>query len=411
MATDRMYELAFQYKKTKLWKKLYDCEIFALKLSNGETGFCCVMGMAGQVNAVSLYLGDKGFQSYRNIAKERFPMYDYEAMLMSQDCLQCGFDSKDALHPRELDEVRIYTKKNGITLRGANAFPQFLKYQPYYHPWFVFSDVEQGYMCEALEACIAMAGFLQHKTKSEIGLSNPFETGQTIPCLIREAGSYVITHIDLPTEWRQEYPTPTLKNEFSIARLKQAKKKGIFECKIIRLPAAVQETEEDVPYYPAVLLSVNRTSELVYPTNPIRHLEENPESLLESFVEKLLENEICPRKMETNDVYTFEFLKNLCNAVGIQLVLTEKELPALEEAIDSLMSAMLFDEEEVDYDEDFDEESDMEAAFLFGALNMLAHMSDSDLRNMPKPLRQELLQLAEAGLLPPELERKIRRML
>ena len=62
MASDRMYELAFQYKKTKLWKKLYDSEIFALKLSDGEIGYCCVMGMAGQVNAISLYVGEKGFQ-------------------------------------------------------------------------------------------------------------------------------------------------------------------------------------------------------------------------------------------------------------------------------------------------------------------------------------------------------------
>ena len=31
MATERMYELAFQYKGTKLWQQLYDDELFAVR--------------------------------------------------------------------------------------------------------------------------------------------------------------------------------------------------------------------------------------------------------------------------------------------------------------------------------------------------------------------------------------------
>ena len=48
MATEKMYDLAFQYKAAKLWKLLYDDEVFAVKLPDGETGYCSVMGMIGQ---------------------------------------------------------------------------------------------------------------------------------------------------------------------------------------------------------------------------------------------------------------------------------------------------------------------------------------------------------------------------
>ena len=41
MATERMYELAFQYKGIKLWQQLYDDELFAVRLSDGAIGYCC----------------------------------------------------------------------------------------------------------------------------------------------------------------------------------------------------------------------------------------------------------------------------------------------------------------------------------------------------------------------------------
>ena len=36
MATERMYEMAFQYKGTKLWQQLYNDELFAVRLSDGK---------------------------------------------------------------------------------------------------------------------------------------------------------------------------------------------------------------------------------------------------------------------------------------------------------------------------------------------------------------------------------------
>ena len=138
MATERMYDLAFQYKKTKLWKKLYDTDIFAIRFADGTIGYCCVMGMMGECNAVALYPDEKAFQSYRKIAGlspvQFRSEFDYREFLISMDCLQCAFDSKDGLSEDDLDEVRAYTKKHGITLRGANAFPQFVSYRPYHYP-------------------------------------------------------------------------------------------------------------------------------------------------------------------------------------------------------------------------------------------------------------------------------------
>ena len=36
---DSLYDLAFQYKETRLWKKLWDSELFAVKLDDGSIGY------------------------------------------------------------------------------------------------------------------------------------------------------------------------------------------------------------------------------------------------------------------------------------------------------------------------------------------------------------------------------------
>ncbi len=36
----RVYEAAFGFKKTQLWKKLYDSQLFALRFADGGIGYC-----------------------------------------------------------------------------------------------------------------------------------------------------------------------------------------------------------------------------------------------------------------------------------------------------------------------------------------------------------------------------------
>lgn len=62
--TDDMLALAFQYRDTELWNILADSDVFAFRLSDGETGYCCVMGNGGEHLALGFYRGRKGFTSY-----------------------------------------------------------------------------------------------------------------------------------------------------------------------------------------------------------------------------------------------------------------------------------------------------------------------------------------------------------
>ena len=69
MYPDRLYDLALNYRKTKLWKALYDSEFFAVSLSNGQIGYCCVMGFLGEHIALALYIGARSLDRYRLVQK------------------------------------------------------------------------------------------------------------------------------------------------------------------------------------------------------------------------------------------------------------------------------------------------------------------------------------------------------
>ena len=63
MASDRLYELAFAYKKTKLWERISDSQLFAVELLNGEIGYICIMGMG--CRAIVPYQKQIGFLCLR----------------------------------------------------------------------------------------------------------------------------------------------------------------------------------------------------------------------------------------------------------------------------------------------------------------------------------------------------------
>lgn len=60
MISEKLYELAFEYKKAKLWKALWDAELFAIKLSGGRIGYVSVAGARGDYCALALYIGKRG---------------------------------------------------------------------------------------------------------------------------------------------------------------------------------------------------------------------------------------------------------------------------------------------------------------------------------------------------------------
>lgn len=53
--TNEMLEAALRFRSICLWEELTDSDVFAFRLSDGETGYCSVMGNAGEHFSLGFY--------------------------------------------------------------------------------------------------------------------------------------------------------------------------------------------------------------------------------------------------------------------------------------------------------------------------------------------------------------------
>lgn len=375
MISDRLYGLAFEYKKTKLWDRLWDTQVFAVKLSDGRIGYISVMGNAGQHCALGLYIGREGLDSLRRVERAdefSMPLYEFQELLSQQDCLQCVFSGREDLTKEEREDVKRYARGHGIKIAGKNAYPQFMKFRPNYYPWYLEGEGEQEFLCEALAGAIALAELLGEKSTEEIGLGVMEEETADVLLLERQGEGYVLGRTDLPEEKPVEIPAPAVDNDIMVAKLKKLKKGGVWECGVIRYPEPVQNAPDEVPHFPIVLLVVESSADIMLPVAPVEFYEENPVELLNLFMEALVEHKVCPAEIKAQDERTYKFAQDLCRRLGIALSIAE--VPALEEAEAGLMEHL---DRLGSLDMDIDGVDD-ELDRMDNALDMLGALLDMD---------------------------------
>lgn len=398
MISHQLYEYAFAYKKTKLWKTLFDMDLFAVGLSDGNIGYISIMGAMGEYCALGLYVGEKGISSFFTATEaDTYQMQpqEYQEHLMCQNCLQCSFDKKDELTLEEQEEVRQYAKAHGIRLSGRNAYPMFSKYLPNHVPWKLQTKKEQALLGEALEAAVEMARLLEEKTPKELGFGEG-DFPREIPLLEKKGDVYELRKTVLPEKKPTQWPKPEAANDIVIANLKKAERKGVWECKIVRFPEAVRDPEDTIPVFPVILLAIDTETGVLLPVSPVCNYEDQPERLVEMFLDVLLEQKICPKELKVKEERTYAFAENLCDKLGISITM-EKELPALEEA-------------EYDFFRHFGRGSEEEIETVMGFFHEMEQMSEDQIRQLPPEILSQIKGLVGQEVLPPKLEEKLLRM-
>lgn len=412
MISDRLYELVFEFKKTKLWEVLWGGMFFAVKLSGGRTGYVRMIRENKATSILELYIGEEGLESLRLMIKaEAFKLdpLEYQEASFVRDCLQCAFVGKEALTEEEREEVKVFARSHGIRIAGKNAYPKFIKFQPYYCPWHLQTVQEQEDLCEALSAAVELSELLKQKTPQELGLqTKQGETGKII-LLERREDVFVLGKTELMPEKKKEWPMPEVCNDISVAKLKKVKKSGIWECGFVRVTEPVQEEDGEIPVFPILLFVINSATGYMLPLPLTIHYEDNPEELMNSFMEALLEENICPVEIKVKDSRTYAFFQPFCKKLKISIA-EEEYLPALEDAEDAFY-------------EDFgmDVQTELERVPELGeeeAIQSLTELLDIFLKadigpelQIPEEILNQFSLLLENGNLPKELEDKVSRFL
>lgn len=407
MASDKLYDLAIQYKKTRLWKKLKDTELFAFTTTDGEIAYCSVMGELGEHIALALYVGEEGLDSYRKLHDGNTAMKQLEAqeILLSQDCLQCSYENKEELAPWELVEAENYGRTHGIIYRGNNAFPLFKRFKPSKYPWFIKSEVEERHLCEALAAAIYIAERLKTEDKQSLGFKSGAPYNRSVPFLDKRTGRLKLCALDLPAKQESSYPSPLLRNELLAAKLKKQKRSGaVWLSAVVMSPNPVSHEDEDenladipenAPVFPYMLLTVDNGSHMILSGQFVKDYTKEAEVLLNSLAEAMQERG-APSVLRVQDRRTECLLSRFTKQIGVTLEYHES-LPLL----DDLME---------DFFEEFSENGSEEEEFE-DFLTILMTMDDKALRGIPQELKEQLRAINQQGVFPEEVSDRIRRVL
>lgn len=417
MDKEILYDLAYAFRDTKLWKQLNEEELFAVKLSedknNESIGYCFVMGTNGQHKAVAIYPGLKGFSTFREftatLASESVEAED----VLIQDCIHCSLEQRDQFIPADLAEIKAFCQNTGRPFRAP--FPKFTRYSPFCIPWEVTDESDWLALETALRVVQKIAAVIERSGKAALGLrpvlvcadEQAYEPEQmdlfsepstedevTIPLYSIENDELVIERVPLPPYTPSRIAPPKRVSDKTLEKLKRRKQKGVYECELIRLPEVV---DGDPPYFPVMLIAADTDGFVLQPSvskGPMC----DPDAMLKDFIKSL--NGMYPKAIKVRTEETKALLEGFCRDANIMIAMTE-ELEHIDEALDELFDQMLSDDEDDDDLDDIDEDD------LKDMVAMLAQMSISQIRSMPDFILDQILDVAE--YFPPEIIKKVRR--
>lgn len=403
---EELYELAFAFRSAKPWNRLFEDELFAIPLPNGETGYCSVMGMAGEHFALAVYPGERGLRSFRAMqeaesALARFELPDPLKMqehMLSQLCIQCSLENKDMLLPEELSSVRGHAARHDIKFRGSNSFPQFVAYRPASYPSRVTSEEDIQILCEALRAALAVNEKLLNADwveleKESLGFSEGLAAARSLPVLTRGQDGYAWSAGVLPDVTPQTYPRPVLRDELLLTRLKKAKKRNTtWVCDVVMCPQPVQEKEDSTPVFPYTLIAADKETGAALMPAMVRCYEQEADTLLHSLGEQMLESCV-PRRMVVTDDRTHAFLEAFTGSLGIELARAGG---------DELLEELEAEFAELSADGGPGELDEEDAAEL--AAGLLMNLDDKLLLQLPQPIWENLRAAIDEGVVSAEVK-------
>lgn len=348
--TDEMLEAAFRFRDICLWEILTDGEVFAFRLSDGEIGYCSVMGNAGEHYSLGFYKGEKGFSAYlKTLKMGRQQSLDCETYgtIMTFDCINCDFAAASDLSDATKKRIRQYAEGAGRKIKRPNGWPEFVRFQPYKAQYGITREEDARDITEALRAAIAVGEKLTLGNFELLGFdiqrSYPEETGgKVVPYLIPNAdGTYEWSTVKLPALVEDKYDVVKFESDIHARMVKDLPAFEVLQLRIINIPTPVGSEGDGIPYFPAVLICIDADTEYLQPVFCREDFETNPISMLVDLAETFRRNESKPQEIQVEDARTEAFLEDFCRRCDIVLT-REQKLPMLNDAWASLFDSFMY---------------------------------------------------------------------
>ncbi|MEA3428313.1 MAG: hypothetical protein U9Q84_03650 [Thermodesulfobacteriota bacterium] len=322
----KLYDVAVEFKKLECWGWMYDDDLFGVQNpDDGETGYCCIMGIFRQMFGIAVYLGADGLDGYLKIQSGEIGEADPDA-LYCQKCIMASFEDRDYLWKEDLQLI----KKLGLKFRGRNQWPMFRSYRPGYVPWLL-TKKEVLFLTVALEQAIDVAV----RFREDEGLLAP-----------RGKNKYLIRVPDKIEDiilWEDRWikPAPVKKTRLpklsddrvDEIRIQKIKKKAvrtsnIWEIELAFSPTPVREKKER-PYFPRMLAVIDQRSILGLDFH-IFKISSNVSEFRNHFLGFLEKHGALPKEILVGNDETLQIIAPIASLLKIN-VKSDSELLAMEE--------------------------------------------------------------------------------
>lgn len=293
----QLYEAAMCFKEESPWEWMWDSDIFGVQNpADGDIGYCCVLGRAGEVFGMAVYLGTEGLEGFLKILNgKKIPGYDDDIMHVNK-CLLVSFEGKSGLEKADKEII----SNLGLEFNGKNAWPLFRNYSPGYFPWYLIKT-ETVFLAHCLRQAKDVA--LRYKENPRL-----FDACDENNYLVR-----VQDTARLEAGWKDSWLAPLpfkkvvlISKKLDERRLENilktaARRRQAWEADFFYSPAYIAEKGRR-PYYPLTLIFVDSASFFIlnsHVANLDRYRMEFDEKLLETIERvKVIPDEILVNKEE-----------------------------------------------------------------------------------------------------------------
>ncbi len=314
-----LFQAVVGFRDLASWRWMNDEDLFGVEdPATGEIGWCCVLGAAGELEGLAVYLGDRGFDRWQRVQAENFRP---DEGLFGQDALVLAFGNRASLWPEEHKRLRAL----GVACRGERAWPSIESHR-YGRLPRTLDDVEATRLAHTIDQALTVAV----RAGDGERLLGPDANGRFFVRRLSRTGGTNARWFDERIEPPKAIvrSAPAL-DSVAVERLRRSipGTQGVWEVDIVPVMAPVEEPGCE-PYMPASFLAIERGSELIL------HVDMRPPSDLSAQAQDGLLEAVRVRGKRPHTVcvrrpWVADGLARVADALGIRVeVCVELELLA-----------------------------------------------------------------------------------
>jgi hypothetical protein len=322
----RLYEAAIAVKEMAPWEWMTETDLFGVQ--NPETdewGFISVMGILGEHLSLALYLGAEGLYDFLAIhhLADAAPA---EAVLDIVH-LQASFEDREILRPEDREVI----KDLGLKFRGRQSWPLFRSLRAGHLPWYL-----EGWEARFLALALEQAMDVALRFREDPGMWDDLGDEEYLMRVPRKAEQELV--------WEDHIVRvpPPLPEPIAITIVMQALEEArqlprgshTLEVDLFRTPRPVVDEPGDRPFFPYMLLVVERESGLVVGSELLKP-DPSPQAVLglmaENLISCLLDLGSVPHQISVRSRLESQLLRPLTDELGIK-VKPVRVLRSLDEA-------------------------------------------------------------------------------